>query len=122
MIRLFTLNALLLWLANPSCALCCAEGRLVGELGRAATLRELPIPDHCCPGSDEEHGIPSARTCCLLDEHSHDFIHQPTHEPSLGVVVERLPAPVEALLSILPTHQASPDPRGTYLTRSVLLI
>lgn len=124
MVRLFTVTALLLWLAKPSCAVCCVEGRLAGEHAGAATLRQLLIPDDCCPGSGAEHGVPSARTCCLLDEHSNDFTHHPTdsHEPSPGVVVERLLLPVGALHSILLTRQLSPDPSSTYLRCSVLLI
>jgi hypothetical protein len=124
MVRLFTVTALLLWLARPSCALCCVEGRSPGEHPEAAMVRQLPIPDDCCPGSDAEHGSPSARTCCLLDEHSNDFTHHPTdsHEPSPGGVVERLLLPVDALHNILLTHQPSPDLSSTHLRCSVLLI
>jgi hypothetical protein len=64
------------------------------------------------------------RTCCLLDEHSHDLTHQPTHshEPTPGVFVERLLLPVSTLHRILLTHQPSPDPCSTCLRFSVLLI
>ena len=125
MVRLLTVTALLLWLARPSCALCCVEGRPTAEHGGgAATANQLPIADDCCRGTGAEHGKPFARTCCLLDEQSDNLTHHSTdaHEPSLGVVAERLLPPVGALHSILLTQQPSPDQNSTCLRRGVLLI
>ena len=78
MIRFLTLGALMLWLAKPSCAICCVESLAATEQRETAAVRQLPIADDCCPSSEAERGIPSARTCCLLDEHSNDFTH---HSP-----------------------------------------
>jgi hypothetical protein len=123
MIRLLTVTALLLWLAKPSCALCCVEGRPADEERGAATISQLPLADDCCRGSNAEHGVPSGKTCCLLDGHSDSLTHHPTdtREPSMGAVVALVP-PAGALFSILLTHQPSHDPSSTYLKRGVLLI
>jgi hypothetical protein len=123
MIRLLTLGALILWLAKPSCAICCVESVADCEDRGTPAVIQLPIADNCCPSSEGERGLPSARTCCLLDEYSNDFSHHPTdsHRPNMEVVFER-PVSVGALPSILPVPQPSPDLSTTYLMCSVLLI
>jgi hypothetical protein len=123
MLRLVTVAALLLWLARPSCALCCSGGRPADELRESATAVGLPIADDCCR-SNAEDSEPSARTCCLLDEQSDSLTHHPTdtHEPRLEVVAARLLPSVVALRSIPLTHHPSPDLSSTYLKRSILLI
>ena len=124
MIRLLTLGVLLiLWLTKPNCAICCVESLAAHEHQETATVTQLPIADNCCPSSEAERGLPSTRTCCLLDEYSNDFTHHPTdsHRPNIEVVFE-LPVSVGALPGILAVPQPSPDLRTTYLMCSVLLI
>ncbi len=124
MVRLFTVAALLLWLVKPSCAICCVEARSAGQDRGTDMVGLLTIADDCCPGSDAERGIPSARTCCLLDEYSNSLAHSSTdsHDPGTARVVERPLLTVGALHGIPLAHQPSLDPGHTHLKHSVLLI
>ncbi len=124
MIRFLTLGALMLWLAKPSCAICCVESLAATEQRETAAVRQLPIADDCCPSSEAERGIPSARTCCLLDEHSNDFTpHSPDrYEPGIEGVFQGLLLPVGPRRRVVQAPQPSPDLSTTYLTCSVLLI
>lgn len=110
MIHCLTIATLLLWLAKPSCVICCGVDSARASHWQVAS----ELPDDRLP--------PSEPTCCLLDTGTGNLTHdeQVTGEP-VGCVAEWLP--LETTSPDNPSFQQPlVPPTSTFRMCDVLLI
>ena len=111
MIRCLTIAALLLWLAKPSCVICCSVDNTRPSGWQAAS----ELPDDSLP--------PSEATCCLLDAHTGNLTDdEQVNSEAVGCVVEWLPLTDTPSSDNPPFQQRLILPTSTFLLCRVLLI
>jgi hypothetical protein len=111
MIRCLTIAAVLVWLAKPSCVICCGVDS--ARPSRWQTASELA----------SDSFPPSEPTCCLLDTDKGNLTHdEQVNSEAVGRVVERLRL-IDTPSSVNPSlQQRLILLTSTFLMCSVLLI